>query len=1837
MSDFTRRPFGMGNTATPVHSQPEIRGSAAKDSSGEFPALTAVLPAEIAIETEDAATSGGISAVFSTDGTMVHVLAQINSALSGYATADEYEGCVRIKTDGSGEGSYIRIVAAISGFSDVANVLGFPVHPNPSATVSAGDLLDAPARPLQEVNPVGTKFLAAGEDRIGSAFNRALHQSGINQDHLFTWLKKPIIRLLDAEVDETTWASYFNLDADGQVDQINVSAAITALLPGEDGRVFVGKLTRLSTLEEIAQFFGVVDGDHNELMAGESIVRIGSITRGERGVARATFADATSAPSPALSDTSGIAVDGNSAAGVDREKHAAVQIDEIRQRTGVSCPTATFVTNGVAEGDVATISGSTVDLPFNHAAEYLVDVVVSETELILRPHHSSGHVRELNPDDSGNLGTIAITTGGEWETDIWVTLEPPLPRFPADGKIRLVLPMETALADLEPEDLAAGAIRAYEEVDGWVHLNLWREQNFGGVYQGMGHARGGGFRGEVTHHPVTFASRRGYGPSQGTTVRSSTGAASFNMETLRLTAYAADSFSLEDVGRTILLLSPATAAEMRDNEPWVIVRLVDGATVELAPPVHQAGYQNSGSVVIDSWEIREDFVGDIRSVLQAISPEYYGTADLDAAASGFLFWRQQRDEATTAPPEEGLLSFAHLEHIREHRSAGNITLFESSSISGNEIRLPFDPERSTNIVGYEGETRTPGRQGGSSFIRLLHGLNTGVYQIKKTTSAAGATAYDSVQVLNLDGSIPSFSAEIDISACLYHLRMGVGTSMESGPSVGGHSSASLSLFEDGHERALSFAAAMRAGWRGAGAGIYGYLNDPEFVSFDDGDGASGFFIDLTAYAPANGIRIQGAAAAAGAAARRQLQAITVSIESNFMDRALSDVDGLGGWAAWLGQEGKDPAVVVMRDPSRTPTSNTLENPAAIVAINDESSATTPRGIAGLAYLEGTIWHGVGPHVLETTGMTAGRWVTPSRGSRGGDIADPASEYTEDQGMTFLGSAPVVLPETTSATHWIEAALTQPDHSIFNFPHHGIAAIDSTLVDNAREDRLLGLGLEIVDDQGGGTLDGNIYLLIGRIPVAGGVVKFAFLNEDYSDLTADFATARVRVRGKRWFRGHVDIADWMQVGTQNAAENEEAPVLTSAPTTLEGQRNRTLTGGIKAEGGLTPILAVPVANGAGVGNALDFGSLTALQVSLATYQAAEAFVGASNDGSTVFEHLWGEEKFEPRTPFPNVGIISESSGQLDSTSPGDITVDDFALEFISGTTAHAEFSPNFAGSLKLVNTGGSGVDLRVWQRGVQVFAPQIYALKATLIYYYSGQISAAHSVTLELVTESGTVIASGSAQDHGQGGTEDSVNRVEEEFRLYDLLNESPDSFDYNALFEQGVHLVVHFENLAHYNSGDAEYHILQLQLEQLQRPALLLGDLQVGTVQSTGYRYRSPVSGFQTVGSAEVSLLHGQVYAGVYGNDAVESGTSDTAREWYEHKGVGALYTLDGVSGTPYWWKPAFTSSEFFRKSAWSASLSFYHPFFDPLWYAKVMDDIGGLSAANVVLPGQTGFVIPLNPPHGSRLSSAHWSLSVKPGESPYWYRSQVDPYPSKLGWKTHWGIWHSVPGDVSTNGDIADWEDESDWAAQAGVHIRIFRYNCLDFGVPHEPAYPGETPEGAEYGYPEEIWSEKFDFSGSPPSFFDNPVDEAAAQISGDDETYGSESFQKGQANLRSGGVEDRKLIVDRRHYAYVAVISCYGGPRDVRPLAPLSGNTGDWECSYDERTYVETVTVGSTDHQFHGFPMAFPRTFDSGDLPSQAVPDTAPTQRPWPPVLKFRGFRLGWVTDRAGHGGWG
>lgn len=1895
MSDYTRRPFLMGNTDAPFLSQPEMRGSVAKDSSNEIAALP--LPSELALETEDGATSGGISVTFTTGRTLSYIISRINTVMSGYTTAEEFEGTLTIKSVGTGEGSYIRVVPPVSGFANAATSLGLETHPHPLATVEAGDLQDAPVRPEQQDNPVGTKMVATGEDRVGSAYNRILQRFGINQDTIYTWLQKPVAVMAQIEVDSTTHAAQVVTNGDGTIDQIDLSdlSVFDSALSGK--RLFVGGgAGATSPLTDIAEFWGVLDTNHNELTSGDRTVRIGAVTRGQRGATRPSFADDFSNPSPALGNTTGTAPDGLNALGVDRTKSTGA-ITEIRERTTAVCSGATFETDGVEAGDKAVISGASVNTPFNHNGTYLVETVVDEETLILRPWHGTGDVRELNPA-SGTFGTLTISSGGEWEQDIWVTFSPSLPRFPEDGKIILLVPVEVPLGEISVGDLASGDIRSAEEVDGWVKKELWKEKGLDGVYQGQGNQLGSGFWGRITNRPLTMASlRTGELDPQGTLGRASSASASMDYTTRRLTAAAADRFNEADIGKTILLTDASNlpAAE----HPWTIIKLIDAATVELAPPPGWTGYDVGSAGTVTSWEIRDGDFYEIPAMMRMIAPDVFGIAATqeDAASQGVIYFREHRDTSTDAGVS-GQMSFAHLEKLKLRNNSGspvNMVSVTSPSLSADTIELPFDPEDTRNILPeFSADNWTAEFRGGVTFVRVLHGANQGVYRVYQTMSSA-VSGTDAVVVRNLDGSMPTFSAESNVEVSFYNAYMTVGSLMSGGPGSGTDSqTANLSLFGDSRDSDVNFSALIRMGWRGDGVGLLGVVGDPEFHAYDESDGPTGKVTDFRIYSPVQGITLSALGASSGADDRRSTYGFKFEVASNLHDLDVSGLSsGLYNYSSFSGlvyQGGKDPGTLVVKSDGGTasapttlyskltPGSALLVGRAGVDVSSPTLWSTAPAGRGSAVEQRGSTWIYRG-EITETDNgqvgwadgglyvedvVATGKWAYPMAGvySRYADVPwQGAGDFSEWEDGTTLGYPGRVWPRRATISSYPTGDLLETDYSIFNVPHMGILRIS----DNDPEgetiprpfNRLVGCRVRVIEGGHSWESEDLVIQAVKRDTTDSSTCYLALYYDGASAVVpADVQAIEYVILGQRYHQAYLNVGDYFLVGTglrtaQGLAgldanlSNDAALPLTTAlpgePNSLNLGRPASRSASLEGMGLISDLYWTSATEGVRLGLMTDLTSMTNVRVTSASFASAVSWVGEAHDGAHV-EHGWSEDVRSPRSPFPNHAVFarpdpSDSDDDiLDESYLGNLVVDDYAIT-LPGSPGSPDvifrWAEEYGGCLYLTDTSlGVDQDVRIWQRGHTMALEGHLAVRVRMILQWS---SAYGDGTVALRTVDGTAISSQTitlSSSHPGSGI---PVEFEFEFLIEDdsTLHEGAPGSVAGTLPLQQLCVTL---DVTMPGSGSTDFRILEWQTEPLTRPQVTSGPQVVaGTVAAHGFRLLDPVPGYDSRGPQDVWWLSNEDYGTNFSHDQDpflhDSGytLSFAAGMQEKHHRPGRIRLSTGS-----WYVPFVDTFRWWGQGLHSASITMWTGAFDPVFYIHRSHSeelpTGGtatdtLHLEQFVTPGMTGFGVPFDPPHGSMLRSLALSLSFLP--------SILDD--ANPGNK-HWGVFNGYFSGVATgaaSGDptVTTMLERTWWDTAQGVRVHIWRQSILDTGIDH-----GEFAEFnsylPEHGYTEKIATFRINLSGfdvdSGYDYNSNLIDSAA--VGGNTYYAGRELFVRRNFNLweQVGSGDEQLLQVDRRNYTYFATIEWWGGPRAAGPFGSSSASI-----------YYYDISSGGSYGDFPSEVLSRPTFGSALNRTGYEVADNYVSASNFnrPPRVKFRGARLGYLTDRGGHGGWG
>jgi len=1821
---YVRRPNLEGNTDVPVQVQPYLQGTVRKTSAGIVPGFAALVATDAAdLVVESDLSGGGPITVTFTPGhsdLLTDIISTINGYVSGAVTASERDGCLRIQTDGVGETvlgvkSFIRVYPATNNYlgtgipQDCAPLFGFACHPDPAATVTAGDIESAATRPVEQGNLPGTRFVARGEDRTSAAFNRALSQLALNADVTRTAAVREAYYPVEVELDfnDAYAAGWLRFDASGNTTQIKLSA-LSDLFPLLTGRLYVGNLSNTSTLREIAKYWSVSDVEGRALSVYDAYyettrtLRIGAVTRGEQGFGRMHFPDEDSAPTSTVPDTQYVVADGRNALGVSRLKQPTAAITEIRGRTNVVCgslatpavtPTSTtsptagvgFKSHGVTKGDIAVIASATVTSPFCHNGTYYVEDVVSEQELILRPIADTD-VESLNPSDAGSFGEITIYSSKEWEAEAWVTLDPPLPRFP-NNKLVISFGLERETLN-QREDVYASytdtsAVPENVELTAFQGLQFRQRQSLGGAYAGMSADRtadAGSIIKERTR-PVTLVAPEKTPPSAGTYVRGP-----FSGSLLGDGVLAAlggtpptydDTFTIGDVGRVVKL---SGVGVLFDQEPFLITEFIDGAHVRLSPLGALPGVElsNYGAA---TYEVYDDVVDYPTPLLTLIAPEM-DRDGRDLADVGVLYIREQNDAAPPymMPTRRHGRSLLHLERVAIGHNSGTASdlLFKLiTSNTATTVTLPINIEAFQNIFAVEGgDTRPvePPYNGGSVF-RIINGPNAGFYLLQKTTSAGELT------LRTLDGDPVSLdtSVTVDQFGVFYNAHVSIGHTL-AGAGYGdvAYRTAKLRVFFDSLEQGEEAGVGLSLDWRGQGAGIAAQLNDADFVAYDSGAGAIGYFQHVKGYAPAHGELFDLKGATSGDLDRRSVRGGTWVVESNSRDLAVFGVtsDTPNAWAGWFAQTGLDGTLVVTKvEPSRSWAYHTapangaplelgdMAPTAALSVIYDGTSQARNAAIdvVGSIYQrtretgsvdQGDVGHG---GIFSESGVGAGRWAhpipsgVPFIGILGLDGSRP----------TTLGEPGVMYPYTGAAP--VNAATLPPDYGRFNQPHNGFIVLPADALDRPWS-RWVGQRAH-VDYPGIGVVTHEICSVV----VNGPMQYVAVYNHGFADLPNNPGVT-VWISGERWERAYVNVADYAFVGTHDTSTDSEKaylPFITSAETPSVSRVPTPIPGGFshRVDGLLSPPRIEAGTAGVGVGavNALSDAPLTAGK-SLAGY--TETYVDNVHIGD------WQYDAEEPRSGYPNKGI---SIGGINNSHPGVFPVDDVSVTYVShGCDIAAGYSPLLGGSLHVHASGGTGDSVaRVWSYPFTL-SENVYAVRAHVIM--NPYLSPRRNLVLALRRTDGTLIAA----SHTYGVNGDEVQEIDHTFDLCDLVQRGGDALSgevVSACLTLDVQ-IKDTENPAYVvHSG---FYLMQLAARPLAK-VLRAGSLSVDGLMTVGVlRASTAVKGYSTVGPAQAGWLINSEYALV---DGAGSTSVSAYQEYASQEGRTGFIV---VGGQTYSLLPE--AGRYFNRGRHSAAIVGYHPAFDPFFFRHSVDIADG------VVPGRTGFVLPVEIPHGARIVSISHMCSLRPC-----YSNNVGSGATASPDHSDFQVWHTDPFASSAIPTTAD--NKPDWDSSEGYRITLFRQNCVPFDVEMEQfTTSGALPEG----FAEPLWTKIIDLSST--------TEPAAADLEEHSIKDFSALFDTSAATIPA------YLIADRRQYDYFVTIEFYIGCR--------VNNSGVYEYRTGFSPVPTTLSLAS------GAEIGATPT---GEFRSGVFSEEFPR----PPVFKFRGLRVGWVNDRVGNGGWG
>lgn len=917
MSDFKRRPFMAGHTDVFIMSQPFITSTEHLNSDARLdPIETIVADAiaagttppiiELSIQTEsgDIDWQLDLGTAPESDRTLAAIVSNINSlygptSVSPLIEAFDFEGCLRIQSLGSGyvaphsQLAYVKILPSQSGLEDAAPLFGFPRDPHPEATVTAGDLAHAPGRPLTQVNRPGVAFLARGEDRVSQNFNRALHQLGINDDSLNTRLKTRVP--VPTVVDIPRGSSRLKLNASGHIVAVDLSSGYADAIDGiitATSRVFVGGLTNSSSLLDIAETFSVQDQDDNQIQADERVVRVGAVANGYLISATVpAFASEGSSPSGSLPDATTFAPDHGNLLGVQITKTAATVITAVEDNSVIVCDSATFTTDGVRAGDVVTISGSTLNAPINHNGDYIVETVVSDTRLVVRPaDHNSVHL--LNHGDSANLGSATVKTDGNFAENCTLFFSPPLADYPPDrtaddgattidGVLRIVLGTEAFLGEVPQQFLTKSTIMTSAEMDAFVSRRIWRRMSFDGIYQGQSYdyrasRRGGGAEGRITDGPITFDIQSQQSRVTGASVTSGSGTIEVRGKDLVVSTAAGTVLADTDIGKVIYITHTAGTL-FAAKTPFLISEFLSYREVRVTPPVDYKDWRVSDLVGSDaiSFEIADDGQASLQAAMLFVANDQNFDEER-SSKTGTVFIRNHRDGADNDVSPG--TSFLHLERVRHVQTGPSgattsdarfmtVTVNSASAVTLSVGADTVHPEWNMNMFysrkGASGVRESNGV--GCTILRIVNGPNAGFYELYDHDTNTGQISLAPIEnAFDKSGSISlNTSTGITEVGNLYNVVFATGGIRSIRDGISGaikNVTSGITAYADASDKAGfppgadNVSRAIQAHWNGEGSALHVVVNDPDFYahSFSNQNAATGYALDIRVYNPAHG-------------------------------------------------------------------------------------------------------------------------------------------------------------------------------------------------------------------------------------------------------------------------------------------------------------------------------------------------------------------------------------------------------------------------------------------------------------------------------------------------------------------------------------------------------------------------------------------------------------------------------------------------------------------------------------------------------------------------------------------------------------------------------------------------------------------------------------------------------------------------------------------------------------------------------------------------------------------------------------------------------------------------
>lgn len=1787
MSEKTRyRSRAALAVGTPVRYRgtPSHTSTLEASSSGVFTVLQSEALWTMEFATSDAPSASRTLDMSASD--LNGLVAEINDQHPDYLRASVSARRLVLSATANGAGSWLRINAPGAGAADFAAAIGFPIHPDPEATVYGDETSPAPQRTINPTaNASGrTRFPVAGEERSAEALNRALHAVATNCDILRTYAQTGTSQVVAIEITDA-WEAMFTRDADGFIDEIN--------LEGVDFAFYVGApLSGTSSLSDIQRIMQLVDGEGVPVQGfvdgGWGVtgavqpVRIGLVTNGPRSFAVPVLSD-SDGPSPAILDAEDTA-DGKNVLGVDRLRCEDVTITAIVDGMVLSCADATFETDGVAAGDVVTIDGSTQTVPFDNNGAWAVSEVISETRISVVPYTPENTGR-LNADEqSGALGVVQVSTGGVWASGIAITLSPPLPCVPARGLYLLACVRATAEQIVQHED-GARILPA----DIAARARNGREDDLRGALR---NAAAAGAR--LTSPIHLYVAEQTASDQRGESTSSGTG----TMRGGWVFRASERAFTDADVGSII----EVSGGVFDDGTIFRIVRNIDDVHVQLQPTGRWTSDAHSGSATELDYAV---YAGSTAHLPAAILIETPAATMVDGdaeaqRAGGIVVVQEQHDpssEEATPLGIHGLLYLRRVQRVGESNALIVSALFDGGAnieLSENIVDAADNlfPEASSEARGSPLVTK------GGTYVRVLNGQDAGWYRLRRTESDS------TIRLLSMDGATRTFSAEAGVTPRLAFYNISFGASVPLGGDITepGFTAAGLVVDIDGAETGADTVYAGLFRWRGSGSGVRIEGNDAEFHAADSGYGSKGWAVDVIGYAPMDGVHVvldADTAAAAGQDSRRAKGAL-FDVRSSVYDLEMyatpSNLRGVGasalrsGYGLRVHQRAYDPAAILTR--SSSDATAAIQYPSgALLVIRDAGEEAVSSGIWGAIDMTGSLYQrdlGTGGGIFSETGMGAGRWLRPIHPL----YAQPntlTNEYDrlEDNGRntTELGGGGQAWPESVDGPGpGYTYGSGPPDYEIFNCPHVGVFVIeapDDTLASRVLADRARWIGLRMTS---AGAASHNGMWTVVAVNATTGVARIRFAVDRIAAtgvLSGTQDPTSILLHSARWYRGYVDVASWMQFGTAVASRQAELPTAhtTSVPTDTDHPiyAEAPQTGAAVSETGMTADMATvsPALYGVGARRWLPVSEMSGVAVAPGSY----------TDG-------WQADAGEPASPFPDAGVIcgkdTTTAGGTDADLYGAIArsdnpsvytpnlrTDDVVFEQTSGADGRLSmiWSKRWGGCLSIGNTPGElpGGECtgRVSFRGAPCLVQRHFAVAARVtIALTGGSGTRTRTLGARLVGSDGDTVATASQV---VSFTDTAPVDVTFSFTDSDLTRAPADAMEERFL---PVHLRLTLTDVA----WTYRYYILRASLVTQQRLVEWTGAMRAeGTISAAAFRFNTPVSDVLSIAPVSAVMLTGTDY----GKSWVDG--ADIEQEWAPMIGVLKRFPDDLPA------EPAVDLARLYRQSPFASTLIGNLVWNDPLAYVDRYEDMSYI----VAFPGRTGFVIPLNLPHGSLLTRLDLSLS---------FAACISPPNTATGGTTNFCVWHTIPFDRS---DAADaWYEKAAWDNNEGVRIRLWRAASWERGQPDSirGTFAGST--ASPYGYAEQIHEAYVDLAD---------VDEPLANANG---SVSTEHPVLKILDLIAAEIPIDMLTVDNRVFSYMITIEFWIGMRNV----DVSGDDDVYDISeYNDNHTPDTMVLGVVSSQAR-----------TQWAPCDYSMATSGDKISFPPKVSFRGGKVFFRRDR-------